>query len=287
MDNLVHLLQRRSDGYWGLLATAAGRVDSVEQCIEALRSRAIEFGCRGPSFSPSLVAQRVDSLAAFDTKRLVELCRSWKPPQQISLNLMDEAADFWGAAWSTAMRFLKKEGEPLEFGSGALPRQIQLERDVLHGPSTPPIQSFEALLIYAANEVHDYNDYRRLDRCTVQLSEAIGAGQMRQLVGSSRSWEDLKLKRLRMLLSRVELIGADAREWLHGVLREGWLALDGPPSATGGLLVLLNLVLKLEAPGGVPADIAEHFAKMLARTNDAASWAPFAYLLLGRGWECP
>src|SRR5690606_15967317 len=108
----------------------AGRMDSVQRSMDGLTAKALDLCFEGPAVSPSLVQQRIEALAACDVGLLLEVSRSWRPPDTISLDLMDEAADFWTCAWSSAMRFVSTPGDFVKGASGSLPYQVQREWDV-------------------------------------------------------------------------------------------------------------------------------------------------------------
>ena len=97
-------LRRRSDGYWELLATAAGAPEAVERTVRGLTAQELDRGAHGLALAPSLVEERVEALAAHDVGRLVELAREWTAP-----SAMDDHP-WWQAAWRTSLRHLKDAG---------------------------------------------------------------------------------------------------------------------------------------------------------------------------------
>jgi hypothetical protein len=286
MEKLIAFLQERRDGYWELLATAAGRMDSVSRCMDGLTAEALDAHSIGRAVSPSIVQQRVDSLAAFDAKLVIEVSRKWRQPDQVSTDLMDEAADFWACAWSAALRFLKKYGVPVQMGS-SLPRLIHSEREILWEAPPTSIRSIHDLLAFVSDSSRGYDNYRVLDRAPFHLERALTEEEMVRLLGGSIAPNDSDLERLRVFLPRVNLIGPSAQVYLGELLRTRWFALVGPPSTTGGLLTLLNVVLAQDGQQEPPTDIVEHFVEILRRSGQPGPWAPFAYLLLKQGWEVP
>ena len=288
MNDLIRLLGERDDGYWELLATATGREAASQRTLGGLASAALAAGFDGPAASPSLVGQRVEAVAALDSSLLVGLSKTWLPPEDISLDLMDPLADFWTAAWSSALRHLAKHPNSRSAtGAASVPRPIALERAVLDAAPAAPLRTFEALLAVVADAACTWDDLRRLDSSDVQLPAPIDQAQVEALLGGDRRAAGPDFSRLRILLPRPDILGEGARRWLRAQLQHRWATFEMPPTGDGGLLVLLQLVLAFEPVTEAPADLVQRFAQVLRSHGRPAQWAPFAYVLLRRGWGVP
>jgi len=248
---------------------------------------ALEAQFDGPAVSPSLVQHRINSLAAYDKGLLNDVARAWRSPEEVTLDLMDPAADFWASAWSEAMRFLDHPCAAATPRFATVRRQIQHERDVLFGAAPTPIESFEVLLATVRNPALTYDDYRRLDRGVFRLERPVSVQQVAEMVEGDAEDEDAGFERLRVFLAREELLGREARRWLETRLRNRWLKLKALPEQTGGLLVLMNVVLGAVGRDEPPRDIAEHFIWLLHENREPARLAPFGYLLLRQDWVVP
>jgi hypothetical protein len=94
----------RGDGYWELLATAAGAPSSIARTEKALSADVLRLGAQGPAEAPSVVRERVDALCAWDPGILARLATTWLEPRDIN----DDP--WWTAAWSAGLRHLKTLG---------------------------------------------------------------------------------------------------------------------------------------------------------------------------------
>jgi len=111
-EALSSALRGMTSGFSELLATALGNARSVAKTIEGLASSALEQGHHGAAISPSLVSQRVDALAAHDEDLLVDIARTWKPIDELSI-VEQLDTDYWLTAWTTALRFV---ASPMRLG---------------------------------------------------------------------------------------------------------------------------------------------------------------------------
>ena len=286
MNKLINVLRGRSDGYWELMATAAGHDESMDRSMRGVSAKALEEGFNGPAVSPSFVQERVDAIAAFDARLLVDICAGWRAPDQVSLDLMNESADFWSAAWTAALRFLKKHGGAPLPGIAPVPRQIHLEQQILWPRSPVAVRSVQDLIAFGVDDAHGYHDYRRVDESVIEVEGALSEALLVQLLSGSAQPNDSQLERLRILVPRPHLIHEDAQARLRNLLSSRWLALREAPEFRGGLLVLLDLVMVLEREKELSV-IEDHFIEVRAKSESPRSWAPFGYLLLRRGWHVP
>jgi hypothetical protein len=94
-------LSKRFDGYWELVATAAGHAASTARTEEGLSAKALAQGAIGPAHAPSLVSERVEALAAFSPQALARLAGGWIRPRDMGEN------PWWTAAWTSSLRHLK------------------------------------------------------------------------------------------------------------------------------------------------------------------------------------
>src|SRR6187399_266649 len=110
-DEFEARLRERHDGYWEMLATAAGLAASVEKTARGLHGDVLAEGPGPDTPTLSVTDLRIESLAVSHTKLLVELSRTWIGPNE---NLRDQLTsgkcDLLIVAWKTAMRHLLSAG---------------------------------------------------------------------------------------------------------------------------------------------------------------------------------
>lgn len=287
MNKLTKAMQARHDGPWEFLATAAGHEGALRKCLHGLSTEALALGFDGPSTSPSIVQNRVNSLAALDQKLLTDVCSTWREPDKVALDLADEIADFWSAGWSSALRFLRAHNLHPPMKLSKLPRMIRLEHEVLWPPSPPKLRTIEELIEFGTDDSHGYDDYRTLDTSDVPVEGEVEPRDLIRLFGGTSQPHDTVLERLRILIPRSRLVGDEASSWLTQLLRSRWLALRSAPPTTGGLLTLLNLVMMTNRDPRLFEELEEHFIDTLQQTESPITWAPFGYLLLQQGWQVP
>lgn len=148
------IIPKRHDSYWELLATAAGVEESVEKTLRGLAGREIHQAHEGLAVAPSLIRERVESLAAWNPHALVDVIQDWLPPADIKGN------PWWIAAWETSLRHLK--------ALHAITRSIvnvpelSEEVDLLWPHSREGRVAWRAVLKEAASPFIPFNHLRRL-----------------------------------------------------------------------------------------------------------------------------
>src|SRR6185295_4621047 len=100
----------RHDGFWELLATAAGHPVAIAKSERGLSAEALGQCFNGPAGSPSIVQARVEAIAAFNVGVLAELAGTWRSPKGLTADFDDVANDFWASAWCSALRHLSRIG---------------------------------------------------------------------------------------------------------------------------------------------------------------------------------
>lgn len=254
-------LASRSDGYFELLATAAGDPEATKRTHEGLTGGALTAGAHGPAVAPSLVAERVEALSVASAGRLGALSEGWPAGE--------DRGPFIDAAWRTALRHLQHLGGAAAERAEALRRQPSLQAEAVRvwGPAAPPpVLEWEDLGAGPST----LDRYRGL--AWAPLAEA------------SLTAEDLSAVTplaLRALRGRTTVLDASAR----AALRKACADLPTDPAEAA-------LWLETSEDVGVLGDIElnqvrDRLILRLGGSAEARNLIPVAYVVLRRGWRVP
>ncbi len=282
-ERLQRLMGSRSDGHWELFATAVGNGTSVRRTLEGLSSVALVANVGGPAISPSIVEQRVQALAAFDTQRLADLSREWKDPSELSLDLMDASVDFWTSAWRSSLRFLVLGGEVPKL-EGLLPLPLEIEKDVLLEAEELELNTWDDLT-HHVRDTATYSDLRALDRAKVSVDRPVTRARLVEFLGGESPSTEA-LERLRVLQHRTVFLDSSAQDYLGKLLLSEWEAAEELDN-TGALTILMDVALECSNANGLRPRLVRALTQRLRASVEPARWAPFAYLLAGTNWRCP
>ncbi len=280
-------LIRRSDGYFEMLATAAGDRSSNRKTVTGLTATALDAAAGGAALSPSIVGRRVDALAAHDVPQLVQVSQDWKAPDSLDLSLTSAVTDFYVAAWEAAFRFLWKAGYKVEYDFSRLPLPLQREQATLAGTLAPEIRSWSDVVRIVAEERASYAIIRSINIARVCKEGEIGHAHLKALLETDVP-ELVPLARLRIFTPAAFLLSMEASEYLRQLFEARWFSMVEPDvNGTGGEeAILLELVTKLGMSDELWSRAAQHLLQRLDEHGAAGNWAPFAYLLLNKDWTC-
>ena len=275
------ILKSRRDGFWGLLATAAGDDESVKATAASLTSRKLEEG-PGTAGTPTLVENRIEALSVSHPEMIPQLAREWRRPRQLAKReVFDGTADLLIAAWRCALRHLVAVGAAWvrELESDIL--AIEEERGVYHGPVPLANLTWREILSEIGRGRVTYFTRRALDRVSPELS-AVGVMELGQLLAPQEGLSHPAWERLRILRRRQQCLLPEARTWLCEQLASA----DFPPLPfAAGLAVAVETSIGLsEALGPLFLD---KVARGLSQGERPIDLAPLIYVLLKRGWTTP
>jgi len=253
-------LSVRQDGYWELLATAAGAPDAVARILVSLSREQLDKAAFGDWVTPSLVRERVEALAAFDTSKLIELADSWRPLAEISRD------PFWGAAWSTALRHLEWPEATEEVVTSVL--EFAAEAAVIPPDRMPYTTSWDELVNAYESRFTPYETVRKWAK--IPLSDSsIGIHQIKSA----------PLLMLRIFRSRERLLDPSARRYLRSAAADV-LRLDALEGA-----LLLEIVRTFD-PDAITA-ARRDLQQFLPQLRDARLIIPLVYVLISPDWIAP
>jgi hypothetical protein len=106
LEQLEQLCSQRLDGYWELLATAAGNQESVQQSLRGLETEDLKWGTPIVR-EPAMAGERVLALSVSNLNKVRQLYAEW---QRMRENQEIDRHDAWLLnAWSQAERCLATE----------------------------------------------------------------------------------------------------------------------------------------------------------------------------------
>ena len=260
LSTLRATLETRSDGYWELLATAAGAYGSVARTEESLSVEALRLGSHGQATAPSIVRERVEALAAWNPLALARLTVGWFEPRDIG----DDP--WWTAAWSTALRHLKSLG-PLERDRFDVP-SLAAEVALLWDDGSPRGFSWRQLVSPAVTPL------------SFESARALASARMMETTLSKNDLITCPLSMLRLLRGRANLLDISAID--HVIARaRSWQDQDPLESALA-LEVCQEASVEEDVIDCIRMDVIEHVSAI----RDPRHMLPFVYVLLGE-WKVP
>ena len=259
LQHLREKLSMRQDGYWGLLAASAGMPSALASLLIRLSTEQLDKATLRSEITPSLVREHVEALAAFDTEQLIELTDSWRPPSEI------RGDPFWQAAWSTALRHLRK---PELLKMVAEVPELAAEVAALAPADVHGVRSWSELAHEYKSRFIPYETVRGWAR--IPLSDrSIGVQQVKPA----------PLLMLRVLRTREQLLDPAARNQLRSAAGDV-LKLDSFEAA-----LLLEIVRKFD-PNVITA-ARKDLTELLPGLPDARAVIPLAYVLVSPNWIVP
>jgi hypothetical protein len=259
IDRLRQILSKRTRGYWGLIATAAGDAQSVQMTSASVSALSLARGSHGDAVAPSIVSESVEALAAYSPNLLVQITGDWLKPAAIYDN------PWWTAAWTAALRHLK------------VASAITLaEVDV-------PVLASEVAIVWShttSGEVswHEVVSDLRAHRVFYRDVRAMSLQPLGDLVLSASDvstapWPALRLLRGRIACLEIaarEALDVRAREWRNRSPMDAALAAELSAELSPSILDELRADVLAAVPG----------------IEDARLLIPFVYVLMG-GWRAP
>jgi hypothetical protein len=284
--SLKAVAQSRHDGFWELLATAAGQPASIAKSTGGLSAEALDACFDGPAVSPSIVQARVEAVAALDVGMLVALARAWRRPRELRADLGEVTTDFWASAWCAAMRHLHRQGAITRADVASELYMTEREAAVVFCPEPRPKVRWADVVAQISRGELDYRGARHLD-CGGLVESRIGAGDLIPLFEHDRS--AVRLSAFRILRSRTHLIDEGARNLLSQQLWKGWQEPFDLANDKSGELRDLQILTELGVECGlaIVEPVATRMAELLERQASPDLAAPLAYVLLGTGWQSP
>jgi len=279
-NELREYMAHRWDGPWELLATAVGVPQSVERTELALGAAEIVGSAPTSSSSPSVLDDRIQALAAFEPRRLVELVGQWRPLESLASGEPSEwEVDLWTFAWIGALRHVPWTVLP-EHVPLATPLPIRREIATLR-PNTS-VTSQDELTRRANLPETTYDDLRSMGQ-PANHQEPITAADLQNLLAPESS---LGLERLRVAIGdRYELSG-DAATFVAELLERDWFENDRPSWINGGRLLLMELFSRHCVDESLYRRMAASLVPRVER-DGPREWARVAYLLARTSWTNP
>jgi hypothetical protein len=297
MSDLRAALTERCDGYWELLATAAGSPDSVERTTKALAGEELDKGFQNPV---GLIGERVEALAAWNPAVLCDISKTWTSPS-------DDKSLWWLNAWRTSLRHLKAFGA-IRKEQIDVP-ELADEIDVLWGELPVKSVSWASALVFVKQQpVFDSGLIRKLSRlpfvgpmpllpdllegpaCMLTLLRGkvsgLSADVQHFLLSAGQSCLDGELRKM-PLVTREWTVGSDGKATLVsdpssptyrplGKISFGGNLTDGPP--------ILELCREISST--VRTSLGVRLAERLSQISDPQAVAQSAYILIS-DWRLP
>ncbi len=260
VQRLREALSSRDDSYWELLAAAVGSRQAVKRLQSALSREQLDLGAEGNAIAPSFVRERVEALAAYDSRPLIEIARSWRPPYELS------GSPFWVAAWSVALRHLK-EHNAINWINTNEP-ELDSEAAILWPTQEIGPRSWSEFVDGYRAHFTPYNRIR-LWANTRLLDTSISARQI----------EELPVLVLRIMRGREHILDQSARHYLRSVA-DNLVSLDPLEAA-----ILLEILSKFDP--GVTIRARDELVARLHSLQDARAVIPLAYVLVSQHWRTP
>jgi hypothetical protein len=295
MSELQKALAKRCDGYWEMLATAAGMPASVEKSLQRLSAEELSMGFGHPD---CIIMERVEALAAWDPVVLADLSKTWVRPRT------DRSLQ-WTQAWRASLRHLKALNAvaPGEFDVPELADEF----DVLWGEVPEGPLSWSAIFeMMKGQPLSHYWLIRRLARSGLvgpypSLAELLDAppGMLRLLRGNvshltSEARHYLLEAGASCLKGELKRMPTVVQRWVVGP--------DGKPTRVEGLPAFLPLgqtplegnltdappILELcwEISPGFTEALAGKLAERISEISDPRAIATVVFILVSE-WRLP
>lgn len=260
MNALREMMSQRDDGYWELLATAAGCGESVEKTRSGLTAKALASEPEGPAVGMHIVMYRVEALAAHDVSELVSLSREWRRPSEI------DPDTWWSAAWYSSLRHLERRGAVVP-SEAQVPWLIREARAIWGNVDASSV-SWRAL----AGEL-------KTRWCDLAEIRALAHRPLEEPSLDARDVEAAPRTMLRLLRGRGELLSQDARALLLEHARKSLV--EGRDDETS---LLVDLAIELEP--AFLGEISTFLVKKIPSLKNPREIIPLPYLALG-SWRMP
>jgi len=249
---------RRLDGDWQFLAVAAGYEPAVEIAMRALASEEID---KGPDASDPIVrhiTDRVEAIAALDSRLLVSLARTWPLPAEV------EGYAWWDRAWIAALRHVAASGV-------ITPSQARIGN-----------LTWEASMLWDPPRVDEVS-WRELKQSSSKAYQVglprLARAKLREPRITAADLRDADPWLLRLLRGRTDRLDADARALLDELTVA---ALESGDDAS----ILLETACAV-SDTAARARYSDMVAAALATASTPNSLTCCCFILLGNGWQLP
>lgn len=264
--NLQDILLQRTEGLWEFIATAAGNAEAVEKTLRGLSPQELERGPHGYADSPNIVSERVEALAAYNSRMLAELAQSWIDPHDIGNHSW---TDWWRIVWSTSLRHLKELGM-IEREQVDVP-ELRQEVDILwYDPQKWLVSWHNLAEEIIPRPLLNYSLIRQKAQCELAESHL-----------SATDLQTVPIVMLRLLRGRASRLDASARDW---VTTMGRTCLD-----QDSIGAQLTFELSIEIAPEIHEEFNLALLERLTQYEDRyypRKVAPMVYTLLGN-WRSP
>lgn len=274
---LLALMRARTEGNWEFLATAAGERSSVERTVRCLDGSTLptdRFSSR------TVVRQRIEALAAFDTSALARVASTWPLPQEFPGNGSSGIATRLTEAWAAALRHLPLSVQQ-KILRGDVPKAYNQERVALVTPAPCFVDWIE--VIQFVRNAPSYAHLRATDRSTFP-SLSPSAFWIDTLLDIPHGGRWSAFQTVRVLRGGVHHLSPEARMYLLELAEAAWSSFSGDSPIQ---LLFFELARSIDRGARVLDLATEQLIATLKKAESPQRLLQTAYVVADAGWTMP